>query len=143
MSRFSVQVENILTEAGWYPGRERADLVASWKATLMDSDGFEMFPSAERVLLEFGGLNVDQEGPGETCSVESFTLDPTLAAYEGDRFRELSSSINRRLYPLGEASNGHRFLAISENDSIYLLMTDLNLLGKNIDEALERLLRGF
>ena len=62
MSRFSVQVENILTEAGWYPGRERADLVASWKATLMDSDGFEMFPSAERVLLEFGGLNVDQEG---------------------------------------------------------------------------------
>ena len=143
MSRFSVQVLKILTEAGWYPGREIADLVASWKATLMASDGFEMFPSAERVLLEFGGLSVGQEGSGQTCSVESFTLDPTIAAYEGDRFRELSSLVNTRLYPLGEASNGHQFLAISENDSIYLLMNDLTLLGKNIDEALERLLRGF
>ena len=71
-----------------------ADLVASWKATLMASDGFEMFPSAERVLLEFGGLSVDQQGPGETCSVEPITLNPTLAAYEGDRLHELSSSAN-------------------------------------------------
>ena len=109
----------------------------------MASDGFEMFASAERVLLEFGGLSVDQEGSGEKCAVESFTLDPTLAAHEGDRFRELASSINTTLYPLGEASNGHHFLAISENDSIYLLMNDLDLLGKNIDKALERLLRGF
>jgi len=143
MSRFSVHVENILTEAGWYPGRQMADLVASWKVTLMASDGFQMFPTAERVLLEFGGLSVTQQEPGEMCSVEPFTLDPTLAVYEGDRFHELSSSANTRLYPLGEASNFHQFLAIGENDFIYLLMNDLNLLGKNIDEALERLLRGF
>ena len=143
MSRFSVQVENILKQAGWYPGRQIGDLVASWKTTLVVSDGFEMFPSAERVLLEFGGLSVKQEGPGETCAVEPFTLDPTIAAYEGDRFRDFATLLNTRLYPLGEASGGHLFLAVGENGHIYLLMNDVNLLGKNIDEALERLLRGF
>jgi hypothetical protein len=142
MTRFSVQVEDILRRAGWYPGRQIPDVVASWKGSLMLSDGFEMCQSAEKVLIEFGGLTIDQQGPGVTCAREPFKFDPTLAAYEGDRFSDLSTLIKTKLYPLGETSGGHLFLAVGENEHIYLLMNDIRLLGKNIDEALERLIMG-
>lgn len=135
-------MEDLLRRAGWYPGRQVPDLVASWKASLMLSDGFEMFQSAEKALLEFGGLSFDQSGPGETCAREPFTIDPTLAAYENDRFNEFSSLFNTRFYPLGEAFAGYYFLAIDEHDQVYLLMQDIKLLGKHMDEALESLLIG-
>jgi hypothetical protein len=142
MTRLSSQAEDVLKQAGWYPGRQVPDLVASWKESLMLSDGFEMFQSAESALLEFGGLNIDQDAPGETCAREPFTLDPTLTAHEGDRFSEFASLLNTRLYPLGEAAGGYYFLAISENGHVYLLMQDIRLLGESINEALERLLIG-
>ena len=48
-----------------------------------------------------------------------------------------------RLYPLGEAEGGLCFLAIGENDRVYILMmSEIRLLGGNIDEALEALLIG-
>ncbi len=101
-----------------------------------------MFHSAERVLLEFGGLIVNQQGPGETCAREPFEIDPTLAGYEGDRFNELSTEVNTKLYPLGEVANGTSFWAIGDNEHVYILMNEILLLGKNIDEALERLIIG-
>src|SRR5262245_61623031 len=107
MTRFSTQAEDLLKRAGWYSGRQVPDLVASWKASLLLSDGFEMFQSAEKALLEFGGISLDESAPGETCAREPFTLDPTLAAYENDRFNELSSLLHSRLYPLGEALGGY------------------------------------
>jgi hypothetical protein len=142
MHRFSSEAEDTLRRAGWYPGRRVPDLVASWKATLQVSDGFEMFPNAESFLLEFGGLSIDQHGPGESFAREPFTFDPTLAAYESDRFSDFSARLNTRLYPVGEAIGGHYFLAIGENEHVYLLMNDLQLLGNNADEALENLLIG-
>jgi SUKH-3 immunity protein len=142
MTKFSTQAEDTLRRAGWRPGRQVPDLVESWKGSLMLSDGFEMFESAEEVLLEFGGLSIDQKGPGVTCAREPFTFDPTLAAGEGDRFSDLSSLVNARLYPLGEAAGGNLFWTIGENRHVYLLMNEISLLGKNIEEALERLITG-
>jgi hypothetical protein len=142
VTRFSEQAEAVLRRAGWYPGRQVPDLVALWKETLLQSDGFEMFPSAEKALLEFGGLKIDQQGPGVSCSREPFEINPTMAMYESDRFEELVSVVDSRLYPLGEAVSGLCFLAIAENDSVYLLMDDIRVVGKNIDEGLEALLIG-
>ena len=142
MARFSAQAEETLRGAGWRPGRQVPDVVALWKERLMLSDGFEMFESAEEVLLEFGGLCIDQQGAGVTCAGEPFNFDPSLAAGEGDRFSDLSSLVNTRLYPLGEAAGGHLFWAIGENCHVYLLMNDISFIGRNIDEALERLLIG-
>lgn len=105
-------------------------------------DGFEMFPSAERVLREFGGLKFEDQGPGETCAREPFRVDPTLAAYEEELFSHFSTLVNTRLYPLGDVDNGHNYLAIGENDHVYLLMNDIQLLGNDIDEALENLIIG-
>src|SRR5689334_7761788 len=105
MSRFSTLTEDTLRQAGWYSGRNVQEQVASWKTNDMLAE-FDMFHSAERVLLEFGGLIVNQQGPGETCAREPFEIDPTLAGYEGDRFNELSTEVNTKLYPLGEVANG-------------------------------------
>ena len=103
---------------------------------------FEMFPSAEKVLVEFGGLKIGEQGPGETCSREPFEIDPALAGYEGDMFRDFSALVNTKLYPLGEVAQGLGYWAIGENDHIYLLIHNIQLLGKNIDEALENLIIG-
>lgn len=103
---------------------------------------FEMFPTAEKILLEFGGLAVDESGSGETCAQESFVIDPTLAAYDEELFRYFSSLVKTRLYPLGEVDNGHNYWAIGENEYVYLLMNDVQLLGKTIADALENLIIG-
>lgn len=108
----------------------------------MLSDGFEMFESAEEVLLEFGELSIEQKGAGLTCAREPFTFDPSLAVGEGDRFSDLSVVVNTKLYPLGEAAGGHLFWAIGENHHVYLLMNEISLVGKTIEEALERLIIG-
>lgn len=142
MTRFKSDVETRLRQAGWYPGRQVTDQVASWKENLRLSDGIEIFPIAERVLLEFGGLKIDDDGPGLTCAREPFELDPMLAAHEGDRFADFASLINTRLCPVGEGGRGHYFLAIGENGQIYVLMDEIKLKGISIEDALERLILG-
>ena len=142
MLRFSAQVEAVLRNAGWYPGRLVPDLVAKWESSLMASDKFEMFPSAKRALLEFGGLSIDQRGPGVTCAREPFVFDPLLVSGESDRFDEFVGLLKTRLYPLGEAVGGHCFWALGENEHAYLIMEDVRLLGRSLDEALENLIVG-
>src|ERR1700754_1321645 len=142
MARFSSQTEQVLRGAGWYPGRQVPEMITSWEGEEMLSES-QMFPAAKRVLLEFGGLFVDQSGSGETCAREPFDTDPTRAAYEGDTFSELSRLVDTKFYPLGEAFGGTCYWAISEDDQFYILMDDiLLLLGKNFDEALENLILG-
>lgn len=141
--RFSAQAENSLRGAGWYPGRQVPELVASWKETLLRSDGLEMFPSAENALLEFGGLKFDEQGPGLTCSREPFELDPTLVIHESDRFDDFAAVLDTNLYPLGEAEGGLCFVVIGENGRVYLLMQDeAMLVGLNVEDGLESLLVG-
>lgn len=141
MERFSKTVELTLRDAGWFPGRNVRDQVGGWTRELR-SDGFESFPEAERVLSEFGGLNVHQEAPGVNCAREPFRVAPTLAAGESDRFGEFAEFLKTPLYPLGEASGGNYFLAIGESGLVFLLMQDVRLLGQNIEEALEKLILG-
>lgn len=142
MSRFSAKAEETLRRAGWFPGRRVPDSVASWKEMLLRSDAFTMSTSAEKALLEFGGLKFAEQGEGTTCSREPFEIDPSLAMHEGDRLEEFSTLVNTRLYPLGEAWGGMCFLAIGENDRVYVLMEDIRLVGNNIDEAMETLSLG-
>ena len=141
MERFSNKVELTLRDAGWFQGRNVPDQVEEWTREL-SSDGFEIFPEAERVLSEFGGLNVHQDAPGVNCAREPFRVAPTLAAGESDRFGEFAEYLKTTLYPLGEASGGHYFLAIGKNGQVFLLMQDIRLLGQNIEEALEKLILG-
>ena len=101
-----------------------------------------MFAEAERALSEFGGLEVNQEGEGKTCAREPFVLIPTVGTGAKYNFDEFSEHIGMRLYPLGEAAGGNYFLAIGETGQVFFLMHHIRLLGQNIEEALENLIRG-
>lgn len=140
--RFSDFVIGVLRTSGWFPGRNIGDLLLTWRRELSDSDGFEMFPQAEAALSEFGGLIVNQSGAGVTCAREPFSLIPTLAIYEGDRFAEFSDSLGMKLYPLGEVSSGNYFLSMGEDGRVFLIMQDIQMLGENIERALESLIIG-
>lgn len=83
-----------------------------------------------------------EQGPGETCARVPFDIDPIRAGYEEDMFRDYSAVVNTKLYPLGEVADGLGYWAIGDNDHIYLLIHTIQLLGQNIDEALENLIIG-
>ncbi|MFD7631535.1 SUKH-3 domain-containing protein [Streptomyces sp. NPDC059851] len=136
MPRFSDEVEGVLRRAGWLPDR-RVDL-AQWKVS---SAEFTWHAAAEKFLQEFGGLRVDNSGPGITCARESFEFDPELAIGEGERFAELSELFGHKFFPLGEVGQGEFFLAIDEEGAIYLLGAWVLRHGPG-DLALEHLVTG-
>ena len=136
MSQFSPETDVVLRSAGWLPDR-RIDL-AGWKALLA---GFMWHDAAERFLQEFGGIRVVVRGPGVTCSREPFEFDPELAVGEEGRFAELSGMFGRKFFPLGEFAQGEFFLAIDEENIIYLLGSWALRYGE-VDQALEKLVSG-
>ena len=137
--RFSELARNALERSGWFPGRNVRDQVQKWQAALI-TDGFRIFPAAERVLNEFGGLALRQRGEGLTAARETFVFDPTAAHLEDDRFAAFSRLIKSALYPIGE--HGEGFLAIAEDGRVFVLLDDIVRLGSNIEEALEAMIQG-
>jgi hypothetical protein len=133
--RFAPQVVEMLKESGWFEGRNT-------EGSLCLPEGFEMFPAASRVLVEFGGLKGGQVGAGITMAASDFELRPELAQGESDRFHEFEKKLGVRLYPLGEAHRGHYFLAIDENGRIYLAMDEIIVLGENFEAGVENLILG-
>ena len=141
MSRFSPEVDEVLRAAGWAPGRQVPDSqLQAWSDRL--GEGFTMFGTAAAALREFGGLEVDQSGPGEAWAREPFELDPALAFGEEDRFQLHTDEYGMELFPLGEAYGGYYFLAIDPTGRTYLVMDDIKLIAESFDEALESLVRG-
>jgi hypothetical protein len=140
--RFSNLVREILSAAGWFPGRRIEERVDQWAELLVHPNGFVLFPAARAVLLEFGGLQIDQQGPGIECAREPLDLDPLLALNEEDLFAAHSKRLGAKLFPIGEALSGQAFLAISEDGQVFLVMDDVWFTGKTFDEALERLIHG-
>lgn len=72
----------------------------------------------------------------------SFDLHPPLAMGEEDRFRQYEETVSSSLYPLGEASGGHVFLAVAEDGRVFAIMDNLWHVADSIDEALESLVLG-
>jgi hypothetical protein len=137
--RFTETTHAVLTRAGWFEGRNVADRVREW-AGILSRDGFRIFPAAEEVLREFGGISIQQRGPGLTAARESFAFDPTAARLEDDRFAAFNGQAGSALYPLGE--HGQGFLAIAEDGRVFVLMDEMVQLGRTIDDALEAMIQG-
>jgi hypothetical protein len=141
MSRFTAETERVLRAAGWSPGRQvPEEQVREWAQQL--GDGFALSEPAATALREFGGLDVDQSGPGEAWARERFELDPALAVGEEDRFQLYTDEYGMALYPLGEAYGSYYFLAIDPAGRTYLVMDDIKLIADSFDEALESLVHG-
>lgn len=134
------EVVRVLYAAGWTEQRSVENETEAWSIEL--SPGFRLFPAAEMALRQYGGIHIKQSGPGEETARESFELNPLLAIGEEDRFDEHASRLGEPLYPLGEAGNGHVFLAIAPDGRVFALMDDLWFLGESMEAAIERLILG-
>lgn len=139
---WSDETEGLMRAAGWYPARRMAERVDHLKTLLSRTGGFELHESAVRALEEFVDLIVRATGEGRDRARGGFQLNPELALGEEDRFSSIGFETRGGLFPLGEAFDGHAFLAIDSTGRTFLVGDDLELLGDNVKSALDAILTG-
>src|SRR5215469_6642269 len=127
------QTEQVLRSLGWFPGR-CDDRVDGWERQLAAKAHFVMHQAARSFLQEFGGLAQRKPARG-AAKIFTFDIDPTLASWERDRFDTASFEVEDSLYPVGEALNGHEFIAIGTNGELYLVMDMVHHLASDAWEA--------
>lgn len=127
-----------LTMAGWFPGRSIP--IDVWVQQLRDEE-VEVHAAAATFLAEFGGLTVDDQGPGITRARESFGFDPEECVGEGDRFLEWSQDLGRQIFPIGSLGEGRFFLGLDEGSELYLVETFVKTFGP-MPIAMDRLVLG-
>ncbi|MHB9864481.1 SUKH-3 domain-containing protein [Streptomyces sp. YIM S03343] len=132
------EVTRVLREAGWVPGRWVDP--EPWLSAF-ESEGLRRHPAVSAFLAEFGGLAVENSGPGISSARQSFELDPMLCRGEEDRFAEWSETLGKSIFPVGELDHGRFFLGIDENSEIYLVETWVASFGR-MPEAMVHLLLG-
>ncbi|KPI01945.1 SUKH-3 immunity protein [Actinobacteria bacterium OK074] len=138
MSIFPDEVDHVLREAGWTPGRQ-VDAEA-WLVTF-EAEGLQRHPVAAGFLAEFGGLAVGISGPGISRAREPFEFDPMLCLGEGDRFLEWGAEIGKSLFPVGVHDGGRFFLGIDEDSELYLVEAWVASFGR-MPEAMSNLILG-
>ncbi|TQS43833.1 SUKH-3 domain-containing protein [Cryptosporangium phraense] len=148
MKRFSPDVFDVLVKAGWAPNQKDVQRARHWGLTLSawaSPGGYQhtFSPAASAALAEFGGLSIDQSGPGVDVARTSFVLDPELALPTWLTLRGLGSAVGSAVFPLGIEDDGVSVLAIDGRGRVYALdHTAEWLLGTTIDEALTTLVLG-
>lgn len=139
MNLWNEQVQEVVTRAGWYRGR-RCPRVAAWAGQLLVEGGFVLHPAAEEFLSEFGEIAVAARPGSGAARRVLFDIDPTVAAWEEDRFADAAEEIGAALFPLGEALSGQFFLAMDPAGRVFLVMDVVEALAPSGPEALARLL---
>jgi hypothetical protein len=134
-NKFSQATKEILRKAGWFGGRNVTQ-------TLAPAIQLELFPKAQEVLSEFGGLHIGECGPGIDCATSDVNISPDLCVHLTNELKDRSVRIGKRLFPLGEVHRGHGFLVIDEDGRTYLLSDELVLHGATFWDSLEALLLG-
>jgi hypothetical protein len=135
MNRFSEEVTKILTHAGWYQDRNVID-------DLEIASKFTLFPRAQEVLAEFGGLRFVSPDPGPYAKNE-VPIDPNIANYSERRIRSYQALLNIKLFPLGGFGDSDGYIIIDEEGRIYVLPIvsgKLVPLAQSFSDALELLL---
>jgi hypothetical protein len=115
--------------AGWRPRRNRL-------RQLRLPISMELFPAAERVLAEFGGLTFGSR-------TEHIALDPAWGEAFADEIKAYASLIGARLYPIGVMEHQDRhYILIDERGVVYTLIDQLEPLASSFHRAIEFLVRG-
>lgn len=144
--RFPPAVAQVLAAAGWAPGRGTdvaAVLNIVGENADPDAEPIEPFDAARAVIAEFGGLVVDQDGPGIDLRRRPFTIDPTLVYGTGDTLADLGKRLNTKLFPVGTDGNQDSILAVDETGRVYALdHAGTWYLGDTVDAALVTLVTG-
>jgi hypothetical protein len=130
--RFSISVERILRESGWFVNRHKA----------LDPSLSDSFEAASIVLEEFYGLHFGHCGAGIECATSDVNIDPRLGEHLADELRSIEQTMGVRLCSLGEVHRGHGYLVIDDQGRTYLLSDNLEPFATSFPEALEKLLLG-
>jgi hypothetical protein len=152
--RFLPEVEQILREAGWFPGRVvPVDQLKQWmvlEETLENGSILQlrMFSAAWRILREFGGLTIHQDAHGITLPRETFFFDPLRGGWWGSNWFFDEWQADGALFPLGNWGNSHG--SVYQTDAFGFAVTGQGkiinefgeLLGNTIGEALTNLILG-
>jgi hypothetical protein len=135
--RFSDEVSSVLRSAGWEPGRRVP--TADWEDEIRQA-GLAVHDALRDFLAEFGGLKVDQRGPGISVARAPFEFDPAQAGGDEDRFAEWSETEGVQLCPIGVVEHTW-LLGIDERSNLYQVTDILERYGP-VDQALSMLVLG-
>ncbi|MFG2329390.1 SUKH-3 domain-containing protein [Streptomyces sp. NPDC048604] len=147
-TRFPVNVDAALREAGWQPGRWDIKQAEEWADALrahVSPAGHRhaVFPAAVEAWAEFGGLGVTGPGPGRHIAPAAVRLDPLAGLHLARTLGDLGRALDTELAPLGEEGEHHAVLAIDSEGRVYSLdHTGDWYLGRDIDTALTGLITG-
>jgi hypothetical protein len=134
-SSYSGPLLALLRRGGWFEGRTSSEF-------LIGAPHLDLFPKAEEVLREFGGLHLGECGPGIECATSDVEIDPNLTVHLASDLAQFAASKKLKLYPLAEVHRGHGFLIIDEHGRVYLLSDDLVPFAPTFGQGLELLLLG-
>jgi hypothetical protein len=154
---FPPDVNEALTALGWRPGRDVRDRVDAWLAGWVDDlaelpferDGYrryEPIPAALAVLNEFGGIDSLANGPGQTSAQIPFSIYPSSDNDDLMRFAldvaMLGDRIDQRVFQIGDVERRMGALVVDDTGRVFAVGPVELYLGKDIQEALMRMLRG-
>lgn len=153
----TADTRRLLEALGWQPGRDVADRVQRWLARWVDEladlpferDGYpryEPIPAALAVLNEFGGLASTANGPGITSAQIPFRIFPTGSGDDLTQFavpaQMLGELLDQRVFQVGEVERGMGALVVDERGRVFACGPVDLYLGRDIHEALTRMLTG-
>lgn len=133
--RFPDEVVRILEEAGWDTAKDRL------QGLELPVD-FDLFPLAETILREFGGLRIGRVGSGVDFARSDVRIYPMAGAGFKEEVSECPELPAGLCYPLGDFHREHGLLFIFENGEIYYLFDGMTWLADSFDAALVALLLG-
>lgn len=140
-TRWSAETDRVLRLAGWYPGRSVSTQERE-RVLHEEDEGFELHDAARHFLAEFGGLQINQQGPGRTMHRSSFRLDSLVAKWDFEIIDVQSEETGTYLYPIGDAGRGNFYLTMAANGAVHHGMDYVRLLADTGDKALEKLIEG-
>ncbi|MER7955573.1 SUKH-3 domain-containing protein [Streptomyces sp. NPDC096030] len=147
-TRFPVNVDAALREAGWQPGRWDIKLAEQWADALRAhvSPGghrHSVFPAAVEAWAEFGDLHVTAPGAGRQIAPTTLHFDPLAGLHLARTLADLGRALDTEISPLGEEVEQQAVLAIDLEGRVYGLdHTGDWFLGQDIDTALATLING-
>ena len=140
MKEFSERTYRLLRFSGWYI--ERSVDIQQYQS-MLSAGGYEVFPVVEDILSIFGGLRIIYPADCEQGVMGEILFEPSVALkmVPINFVRKCGYKINKKLCLVGLIYETDALL-IAEDGTVYNAFDDhLNLIGNNIVDSLENVLR--